>query len=226
MMVTPALSRTFAAATVFLLVSWQASAGDSSLVQIRTLLDAGQYTQAAALAETAVGRATSREDGVVARQLWLESLLRDGRGSEARTLELARPFFEGRLASTARPASLRLAGSVLLESGRFRAAAQLLGRAAAADRSGGNPLDLASDLDGLTTAAIWLEDFQRAGGSAPKPLRSSGARDRPRKSSGRCASARSCGSGAATTPRLGGSSTTLRPSWLRRTSTAASWCHS
>ena len=98
----------------------------------------------------------------------MEALLRNGRGAEVRTRQIAEQVVHARarLESDAGSiaTSLRNLGDVLFESGEYQLAASLLTHALAAREQtpGGEPGDIAEDLDHLVRALAEIDRYDDA----------------------------------------------------------------
>jgi len=116
----------------------QSASARSRPETIRALIDAGHYVEAEASAEAFVSATRTEPAGTVdldgAVALLVEALVRNGKGSDARTRALAEDVVRSTEARTGRsdPAtasSLRLLGDVLIEAGEYQLAREPTERA-------------------------------------------------------------------------------------------------
>jgi CHAT domain-containing protein len=154
----------------------------TSEAQVRSLIDAGRYDEAEAAAEGLVS-ATRTEAGqksleaATAADLLVEVLLRNGKGAQASTLELARQVVgiketvRGPDAIELAP-SLRSLGNVLVQSGKYQEAVPPLQRALRLlERTqGAHQLSVAESLDDLARALIEINRFEEAGQALNRAL--------------------------------------------------------
>ena len=133
---------------------------------VRRLLDAGRYEEAEAQAAAAEIQAAdgTPSDRYAAQQLYVEALLRNGRGGESRTLLLATAVAKsgdgsGAGSRAASGTSRRLLGLTLFQAARYaesaaalRAAVDLHGQSV-----GAKSPEVATDLEGLALALMRLE---------------------------------------------------------------------
>lgn len=130
-----------------------AAAEDPRVLAVRSLIADGRYdeaeTRASALSGPSAPALEGQADG---QELYVDALIRNGRGGEPRTLALAR-------ALPATASGRRLLGEALLESGFYRDAAVELSRAVRLEEqvAGATGAGLAESLDSLARALLWLE---------------------------------------------------------------------
>ncbi|MEO6010857.1 MAG: CHAT domain-containing tetratricopeptide repeat protein [Vicinamibacteraceae bacterium] len=136
-----------------------AAAVPAGLASVQQLLDQGRYADAEAEARALHVGETALPAPLhsAATALYVEALLRNGRGGEPNTLALARSL----------PASgrtLRLLGSVLVQAGGFEEAITRFTEAARleAGARGLRHPRVADALDGLARASMWLERYGQA----------------------------------------------------------------
>jgi CHAT domain-containing protein/tetratricopeptide (TPR) repeat protein len=141
------------------------------------MLDGGRYAEAedAARVLDRESAGLPASDRAAARAVYVEALLQNGRGSEARTLSLARELLDGPLSSQApgdAGARRRLVGYVRLEAADYRSAAALFTEALRAHErsSPGADQEIARDLVGLALASTWLERFSLAQSASERAL--------------------------------------------------------
>lgn len=148
---------------------------DARVEGVRTLIEEGRFEDAEAAALRLVPASDlntikSPADALL-RDLLVETLLRNGRGAEVRTRQIAEQVVRARatqldLETDARSiaTSLRNLGDVLLESGEYQLATSLFTQALAAREQtpGAEPADIADDLDHLVRALIQIDRYDEA----------------------------------------------------------------
>ena len=158
-----------AAAALSLVAATATSAAEGEqAATIRAHLAHGRY----AAAETAGRHAfefpapASGPDTERIRELYVEALIRNGKGAEAATLAAARDLLRTRAAGLPDPGArvirLRLLGEVLAERGDYRSARINLEQALHLGRSIGPPGSIADALDALVQVLLWLEQPKAA----------------------------------------------------------------
>jgi len=169
----------FAWATAFLVVPaggtthLQSDFAESGLVTIRSLIDAGRYSDAESAAEALVAAARAGPEGAVgvdrAIEALVEALLRNGRASQPRTRALAEELVRSREARTRADdppvaSSLRMLGEVLVAAGEYQLARKPTERAVRIDEAalGVDHPQVADDLDNLTRVLISIEKYDDA----------------------------------------------------------------
>jgi CHAT domain-containing protein/Tfp pilus assembly protein PilF len=153
-------------------VASQSESAESRFQAIRTLIDAGRYVEAENAAEAFVStvRASRQasEGNDRAIDILVEALVRNGRGAEGRTRDLAEEVVNSRKATGqadhALASSLRRLGDVLVEAGDYRQAREPTERALQIDEAvlGASHPEVAVDLDHLGRVLMLIERYDEA----------------------------------------------------------------
>jgi CHAT domain-containing protein/tetratricopeptide (TPR) repeat protein len=142
---------------------------DGRAQTVRRLIDDGRFVEAETAAQELLPRFDAFPSDLGAGDLIVEALLRNGRGAEPRTYQLADRIVRARIAQLGRTdaslaRSYRNLGDVWSQAGDYRLATVHYKKALATRERAGNgqPSDVADDLDRLVRVLIETDNFDEA----------------------------------------------------------------